>query len=506
MPTKYDIFLSYAHVDNTALAERYADQTHWVMAFKLALQQAVDLRLGRTGGAQWFFDAQRLCVGDHLTDEITQALDNTCLLIALVSPGYLHEDSWCKVEREYFLKNLKSDAARARRIYAVLLDENMRTEWQKQGLAEVLDFPFYDKNSATDQSMRLGDDGRISPKFMQRISDLATVIAARIKELRGQGAPTNGASNRRHGTVVLAAVPGEIEERRTELAKFLTGKGWQVLPERNVCDSDIERCAAATRDACKDATAFIQLLSRFPWRPGEFDRVQFQAALDSGMVSFQELEDSRKPFFRYRSDDFDLAAINSNPEHKKWLQEYDVGARSMPAMKEEIGRWLDNYLVKEEQRKHHQAVDARCSAITLSVSAKERTSLGRKLCDRLKQDFVFSYLPVQDIPDLSQCFDKEHGFIAVFGNEIYTQRLEQVLKNWRELWMECGIRRGYWPPMAVFLSDPPPDNKAEAINVSLPDMDIISSWDDHSFKGFVAAVQRYSSQKRTPPVEEFARK
>jgi hypothetical protein len=129
-------------------------------------------------------------------------------------------------------RNCSSDAARARRIYAVLLDANMRTEWQKQGLAEVLDFPFYDKNSATDQSMRLGDDGRISPKFMQRISDLATVIAARIKELRGQGAPTNGASNRRHGTVVLAAVPGEIEERWTELAEFLTGKGWQVLPER----------------------------------------------------------------------------------------------------------------------------------------------------------------------------------------------------------------------------------------------------------------------------------
>ncbi len=44
MSKTYDIFLSYASVDNTALAEPYANQTHWVMGFKVALQQAVDSR------------------------------------------------------------------------------------------------------------------------------------------------------------------------------------------------------------------------------------------------------------------------------------------------------------------------------------------------------------------------------------------------------------------------------------------------------------------------------
>jgi TIR domain len=505
MSKTYDIFLSYASVDNTALAEPYANQTHWVMGFKVALQQAVDLQLGRTGDAQWFFDAQRLRTGDHLTDKISQALDSTRLLVALVSPGYFHEESWCKMEREYFLKSLGPDPARARRMYAVLLDEHMRSEWQKHGLAEALDFTFYDKNSATDRSIRLGGEGRISPKFMERISTLATDITTRIKELRVCDGSSPQPSLPRHGTIVVAAVPGEIEDRRTELADFLTGKGWRVLPERNVCDSDIERCGATTKAFCKDAAAFIQLLSRFPWRPSELDRIQFQAALDSGMVSLQKTEESKKPFFRYRSDDFHLAALTSSSEHKKWLQDHDVAARSMPAIKEEIGRWLDNFLVKaERQKEHRQTVGANCSAITLSVSSQERTSLGKKLSDRLKQESVYSYLPVQDIPDLSQCFDKEHGFVAVFGNEIYTQRLEQVLKKWRELWMECGIRRGYWPPMAVFLADPPPDNKAEAINVSLPDMEIISSRDDTSLKGFVAAVQRYSSQNRRPSVGEFA--
>ena len=72
--------------------------------------------------------------------------------------------------------------------------------------------------------------------------------------------------------------------------------------------------------------------------------------------------------------------------------------------------------------------------------------------------------------------------------------------------MEYGIRRGCWPPIAVFLSDPPPDNKAEAIKVSLPNMEIISSWDDASFNGFVTAVQQYSSQSRKTSLEPVARR
>ena len=155
------------------------------MAFKVALQQAVDTKLGRTDDAKWFFDAQSLRTGDHLTDEIVHAFEGTSILVALLSPGYFHERSWCKIERQHFLKMLGADPARARRIYAVLLEEDMRSKWQEYGLAEALDFPFYDKDSATGRSMRLGAEGKVSAKFMERISALATDIAARIKELRG---------------------------------------------------------------------------------------------------------------------------------------------------------------------------------------------------------------------------------------------------------------------------------------------------------------------------------
>jgi hypothetical protein len=139
---------------------------------------------------------------------------------------FIHEQSWCKKEREYFMNSLETDPARARRMYAVLLDEHMRSQCEKEGLGAVLHFPFYDKDSATDRCMRLGGEGKVSPKFMERISALASDIAARIKELRAgalNGPFISQPPPPRHGTVVLSAVPGEIEDRRTELADFLVG-------------------------------------------------------------------------------------------------------------------------------------------------------------------------------------------------------------------------------------------------------------------------------------------
>src|SRR5687768_15029184 len=98
---KYDIFLSYATVDDTILADKFADQTTWVKCFKVALQQAVDQALGRIGAANWFLDSKDLKTGVELHSTIREGLDDTLLFVALLSPGYFHPESWCNLEREH---------------------------------------------------------------------------------------------------------------------------------------------------------------------------------------------------------------------------------------------------------------------------------------------------------------------------------------------------------------------------------------------------------------------
>lgn len=131
----YDVFLSYASVDNTVLAKPWNDQRKWVSCFKVALQQALDSELGRTGSAEWFIDAKVLRTGEFFSDKLRNALNNTKLFVALASPGYFHKDAWCKIEREYFISTLGDDPRRAQRIYAVLLHEEMRSVWEKECFA-----------------------------------------------------------------------------------------------------------------------------------------------------------------------------------------------------------------------------------------------------------------------------------------------------------------------------------------------------------------------------------
>src|SRR5262245_58391118 len=117
-----DIFLSYASADNIDIARPWVSQTKWVMCFKVALQQAVDKDLGRSGDAKWFLDAKDLRTGDHLTEAIQSALDKTKVFVAIASTAYFHDKCWCKMERDYFLKRLGVSAGKTRRVVGVILD------------------------------------------------------------------------------------------------------------------------------------------------------------------------------------------------------------------------------------------------------------------------------------------------------------------------------------------------------------------------------------------------
>lgn len=497
MSKKYDVFLSYASVDNTDLAESYADQKKWVMCFKVALQQALDHHLGRSGEANWFLDAKDVRTGTHIGKTLNAALDNTHIFVALASNGYFHDHSWCKAERDHFIQGLGPHPELAERMYVVLLDEGMKEKWESECFEGVRAFPFYHKNSATDRCMRLGE-GKISKEFIEHIFSLAEDIALKIKassDNEGEGTPP-AASTSYHGTVVLAAVPGEIEERRTELAEFITGEGWQVIPFRNECSSDVDQCSKKTSADCQTATAFIQLLSRFPWRPNECDRAQLKGALEADMKPPRS-DGADKALFRFRGDEYPIQEVSS-PTHQKWLQEHDVRARSMLAIKKEIGEHLKACVRAKDfqlQQQNTEPAYNLSGIITLSAAAHEQATVGKRLAQDLANQGIFPYLPDEPVPHLERCFNEEHGFMVIFGNEAY-DRLETVLLNWRSLVLKRLPKLGHFPPLAIYISDPPPPNKADLINLFLPGMQIIRSEDHKGLSSFVESIKNYITQKQ----------
>lgn len=126
---EYDIFLSYAEVDNIALGKAWMGYDLWVGAFKFALQQALDAELGRKGEAKWFFDAKDLRTADHLSKVIEGALKETSLMVCLVSKGYFHDDSRRGIRPNCYIasKYLPEGATQPRTPYSP-----RQSEWEFQ--------------------------------------------------------------------------------------------------------------------------------------------------------------------------------------------------------------------------------------------------------------------------------------------------------------------------------------------------------------------------------------
>ena len=89
---QYDIFISYAHVDNL---EGWVDRFHTNLKIKLAQ------RFGRMDRVQIWFDPQ--LTGDALFDDVIRNRINNCaLFLALNSNGY-NESEYCQQEVIWFL-------------------------------------------------------------------------------------------------------------------------------------------------------------------------------------------------------------------------------------------------------------------------------------------------------------------------------------------------------------------------------------------------------------------
>jgi len=468
-----DVFLSYASVDNTALAGPWLGQETWIKAFKVALQQAVDRELGRTGSADWFFDAKNLHTGDHLTDEICSALDKTKVFLAIASTGYFNEKSWCKKELQYFFQKLGPDAAKSRRILGVISHEQILSRWQAQTSPEILAFSFYRKDQAKEECERLGD-GAIDPEFIQRINTLARDIGKRLQEL--DGVPQKDTQPKK-GRIFLAAVPGEIENDRSTVAAALS-KDWEVFPADNLCAADPETCRAEAEKIALGATAFIQILSPHPWKPHPYDHFQFQAA-----------EAAKIPILRYRSDIIDLDKI-PNLDHRNWLQDHDVAARSVLTMEKEILLEVQKLSLASNLLPH---ADDGAAYLTLSVGEPEKDTIGRHLSARFLGQNIYTAFARDDAASFESCYQNEHGLLTVFGNESY-DRVEKALLEWRRLLAKYRPRPDAVPPCAIFLCEPPPLDKVSRINMTLPNLRIISWNNDQELNGFVEAIKQYAGR------------
>ena len=136
----YDIFISYAHVDN---------QKGWVKEFHDELTIMLAQRFGRIDTIHIWI-AETLTGNELFDDVIKNRINQSALFLALNSHAY-HASDYCRQEIDWFHKKAATEPYGMRigeriRFFNACLYDIAHTEWPEE-FGGTLGFPFDDRES-----------------------------------------------------------------------------------------------------------------------------------------------------------------------------------------------------------------------------------------------------------------------------------------------------------------------------------------------------------------------
>jgi len=259
---EYDIFISYAHVDNMAIA----GQSHgWIQQFHDNLKQKLDRRYGRMGVVKIWWDDKKIDGAQLFDETIKEGIKKSALIICLNSPGY-RQSKYCRQELEFFHEKAQSEptglkVADRSRIVHVLLNNIPFEEWPSQ-LNGTTGFPFHDALERED----FGDPLKTnSEKYIEQMRDLRDALWHLItdfqEQLSAKSIPLTPKSDA--FTIYLGEVADTLRTQRKRIVSELEKKGFQVITGIPPPDEEAAH-QKATEDALQKADLAVHLLDRYP--------------------------------------------------------------------------------------------------------------------------------------------------------------------------------------------------------------------------------------------------
>ena len=169
----YDIFISYAHVDNETV---FGQRDGWIEQFYKNLNILLAKRMGRMDTIKIWWDSKKLD-GSRLFDKsIEDGIRNSALMLSILSPGYLASE-YCKSELELFYKKAQQESIGLKigdrsRILNILLNNIPYKQWPVE-LSGTTGFHFHDATGVD----AFGDPIDLSnPHFTIKMKELRDCI------------------------------------------------------------------------------------------------------------------------------------------------------------------------------------------------------------------------------------------------------------------------------------------------------------------------------------------
>jgi hypothetical protein len=206
-----DIFISYAHADNT---EVWVDKFHELLLHKLKqLDRKAEIAIWRDG---------KLTGTDVFSDEIDRQLKSSGILISILSPNGL-DSSWCQKERQCFERaTAKTGGLRlGTKSRAIRVTKTPCAADKDRIIFGTLGYEFYRRS---EQSSRFTELHPSSPEFDALVLDLSQEVYSLLNELRPRllaPPPDLG--------VYVASVSSDLEPWRTRVIDQLNGWNCRVL-------------------------------------------------------------------------------------------------------------------------------------------------------------------------------------------------------------------------------------------------------------------------------------
>jgi hypothetical protein len=264
----YDIFISYAHVDNAA----FPGQTDgWIEQFYKNLNLMLAKRFGRLDMVKIWWDSKKLDGSVLFDHSIESGINKSAIMICLNSPGYTASD-YCKKELDTFYKKAQAEKTGLKvgdrsRILHVLLNNIPFNQWPAE-LSGTSGFPFHDAKEAAD----FGDPVEtLSPEFKTQMQNVRDAVWNLLNDFpKEQTAETvlqqtKPEEEKDVFTIFIGEVADTLRTSRKRIIIELEKKGFKVLAGIPPPDEAVAH-EQATNEALEKANLSIHLLDEFPGR------------------------------------------------------------------------------------------------------------------------------------------------------------------------------------------------------------------------------------------------
>lgn len=265
---EYDIFISYAHIDNIA----YPGQTAgWIEHFYKNLNLMLAKRFGRMDSVKIWWDNNKLDGNVVFDQSIEEGIQKSAIMICLNSPGYI-ASAYCKQELSAFYKKAQSEktglnVADRSRIINVVLNNIPHTEWLPE-LSGTTGFHFYNKKDQADFGVTVNSESNEFRNLMESLRDpIYNLLTDFSKEQDADKLPekVNLDADQDVFTIYLGEVSDTLRTPRKRIINELKKKGFSVLAGVPPPD-EAEAHEKATLDALRDVHLSIHLLDEYPGR------------------------------------------------------------------------------------------------------------------------------------------------------------------------------------------------------------------------------------------------